>query len=57
MGSPLAPVLTNIFIGFYDSKWLNEYNLNNPKFYWRYVDDILATFEIEQYSLIFFNLR
>ena len=28
MGSPLAPVLANIFMGFYKSKWLNEYNLN-----------------------------
>ena len=26
MGSPLAPVLANTFMGFYKSKWLNEYN-------------------------------
>ena len=45
MGSPLAPVLANIFMGFYESKWLNEYNLYKPKFYLRYVDDILAAFE------------
>ena len=32
MGSPLAAVLANIFMGFYESKWLNEYNLNRPKF-------------------------
>ena len=32
MGSPLAPVLANIFMGFHKSKWLNEYNLNKPKF-------------------------
>ena len=42
MGSPLAPVLANIFMGFQESKWLNENNLNKPKFYLRYVDDILA---------------
>ena len=53
MGSPLAPVLGNIFMGFYESKWLNEYNLNKPKFYLRYVDDILAAFDKEQYSLDF----
>ena len=41
MGSPLAPVLANIFMGFYESKWLNEYNLNKPKFYLRYFDDTL----------------
>ena len=33
MSSPLAPVLSNIFIGFYESKWLNEYNLNKANFY------------------------
>ena len=27
MGSPLVPFLANIFMGFYASKWLNEYNL------------------------------
>ena len=31
MGSPLAPVLANIFMGFYKSKWLNEYNLKVNK--------------------------
>ena len=41
MGSPLTPVLANIFIDFYKSKWLNEYNLNKRKFK----------------SLFFFNYR
>ena len=44
MGSPLAPVLANIFMSFYESKWLNEHNRNKPKFYLVYVDDILAAF-------------
>ena len=55
MGSPLASVLANIFMGFHESKWLNEYNLNKPKFYLRYVDDILAAFDNEQDSLNFLN--
>ena len=55
MGSPLTPVLANIFMGFHESKWLNEYNLNKPKFYLRYVDDILAAFDNEQDSLNFLN--
>ena len=55
MGSPLAPVLANIFMGLPESKWLNEYNLNKPKFYLRYVDDILAAFDNEQDSLNFLN--
>ena len=53
MSSPLAPVLANNFMGFYEPKWLNEYNLNKPKFYLRYVDDILAGYDKEQDSLNF----
>ena len=56
MGSPLTPILANIFMGFYESKWLNEYNLNKPNFYLRCVGDILAAFEKEQHSLIFFQV-
>ena len=56
MGSPLAPVLANIFMGFHESKWLNEYNLNKLKFYLRYVvDDILAAFGDEQDLLNFLH--
>ena len=57
MVSSLAPVLPNIFMEFHESGWLNECNLNNPKFYLRYVDNILAAFDNEQDSfnfLIFF---
>ena len=53
MGSPLAPVVANIFMGFYESKWLNEYNLNKPKFCLRCANDILAAFQKEQDSLNF----
>ena len=53
MGSPLAPVLRNIFKGLYESKWLNENNFNKPKFYLRFDDDILADLEKEQDLLNF----
>ena len=53
MGSALAPVLASIFMGFYESKWLNESNLNKPKFYLRYVDDIPAVLGKEQDLLNF----
>ena len=36
---------------FHESKWLDEYNPNKPKFYLRYVDDIIAAFDNEQDSL------
>ena len=55
MGCPLAPVLANIFMGVYECKWLNEYNLNKPSFCLGYVDDILAAFDKEQDSLNFLN--
>ena len=55
MGSLLAPVLPNIVMGLFKSKWLNEYNFNKSKFYWTYVDDILAAFDNEQDSLDFLN--
>ena len=42
-------------MGFYESKWLNEYGLNEPKFYLKYVDDVLAVFNNDQDSLNFFD--
>ena len=45
IGSPLAPVLANVFMGFHECKWINEYNLNKAKFYLRYADDILPAFD------------
>ena len=53
MDSPLAPVAANIFTGFYESKWLNEYNLSKPKFYLGYDDDILPAFDNEEDLLNF----
>ena len=53
MGFPLAPIIANIFMGVHESMWLNENNLNKPKFYLRYVDDILTAFNNEQDSLNF----
>ena len=45
MVSPLAHVFANIFMVSYESKWLNEFNLNKPKFNLRYLDEILAALE------------
>ena len=47
-------------MSFHESKWLNEYNLNKPKFYLRYVYDILAAFDYEKdlfFFLFFLNNR
>ena len=45
--------MPNIFMSFYKSKWLDEYNLKKPKFYLRYVYVILAVFDKDQDSLNF----
>ena len=55
ISSSLALLLANIFMSFCESKWLNEHNLNKPKFYFRYVDYILAAFDNKQDSLNFLN--
>ena len=43
MGSPLAPVLANLFMGHHEKRWLENYN-SGIEFYRRYVDDIFALF-------------
>ena len=55
MGSLLAPVIANIFMGYSKTKCLNEYNLNKSRFYLRYVDDIVAPFSNEEDSLNLLN--
>ena len=45
MGSPLGPVLANIFMCSFENKWLRDCpNDFKPVFYRRYVDDIFALF-------------
>ena len=53
MSSPLASVVSNIFMGIHESMWLNEYDLNKSKFYSGFVDDILAACGNQQNLLIF----
>ena len=33
MGSPLGPVLANLFMGFYEKRWLNEFNFRKVLLY------------------------
>ena len=54
MGSPLAPILANLFMGYNETIWINEYMGKKPNFYKRYVDDIFASFENED-AEDFFN--
>ena len=46
MGSPLGPTMANVFLSFYEMKWLEQCpNEFKPVFYRRYVDDIFVLFE------------
>ena len=44
-------------MGFHDSKWLNEYNINKPIFYLIYVDDILAAFDNDSLNFLIFLIK
>ena len=55
MGSPLAPVLANLFMGHYEHKWIQGYSGIGPGHYRRYVDDIFALFETEEQADLFFS--
>ena len=54
MGSPLAPVLANLFMGHHEKRWLENYN-SGIEFCRRYVDDTFALFNTEQDALSFFS--
>lgn len=46
MGSPLGPTLANLFLSYYEEKWLKECPAQfKPKFYRRYVDDVFLLFD------------
>ena len=46
MRSPLGPTMVNVFLSFYEMKWLEQRpNEFKPVFYRRYVDDIFVLFE------------
>ena len=55
MGSPLAPILANLFMGHNEKIWINRYKRSKPYFYKRYVDDIFAVFDDERQANEFFK--
>ena len=48
MGSPVAPVLANLFMSHYENKWIEEYREYDISFYIRYVDSIFCLLESEE---------
>ena len=55
MGSPIAPVLANLFLGHYEKLWLNMYKCPSVHFYRRYVEDTFCLFNNEDEALLFFE--
>ena len=53
MGSPLAPVLANLYLGHHEQKWLKDYKGVSPVFYKRYVDDVIALFNNPEEAELF----
>ena len=60
MGSPLAPILANLFMGYHEEHWIGNYKDSQLLYYRRYVDDTFCLFHNEQDAMKFlsyFNSR
>ena len=55
MGSPLGPVLANLFMGHHEGNWIDKYSETKPIFYKRFVDDIFCLFKTETEATNFLN--
>ena len=42
VGSPFDPVLANLFMGFHEKRWLDQFQFCDVLLYRRYVDDIVC---------------
>ena len=47
MGSPLGPFMANIFMIYFESLLQERYNLTGMKYWFRYVDDVFAIFDVK----------
>ena len=55
MGSPLAPILANSFMGYHEKGWVRNYNNGGLIYYKRYANDIFAVFETKDLAVTFYN--
>ena len=53
MGSPLGPTFADFYMSHLEHKILSENRASNPRFYNRYVDDILAVFSRRSHVNLF----
>ena len=54
MGSPLGPILANIFVGFQERRLFDTFP--QPFIYLRYVDDTFVSFRSRNDALAFFDI-
>ena len=55
IGSPIAPVLADLFLGHYENVWLNEHKCPSVQFYRRYIDDTFCLFNNKHEALLSFE--
>ena len=55
MGSPLALILGNLFMGYHEKSWFENYKDSKISIYHRYVDDIFCLFDNEHDAILFFD--
>ena len=53
IGSPLAPVLANLFMGHHERIWLENFKASRILFYQCYVDDTFCVFDTEHDATFF----
>ena len=53
MGSPLGPTFADFYMSHIENKLLAETRASNPRFYKRYVDDIIAIFHSKRHIKLF----
>ena len=51
----MGPVLANLFMGHFEGKWIEGYQLSKPSFYKRFMDDIFCLFENEKQAKDFLD--
>ena len=53
MGSPIAPVLVNLFMGHHEKLWLENFHGSTILFYRQYVDDTFCLFNPDRDATVF----
>ena len=56
MGSPLAPILANLFMGHHEKLWLENFQGSEMLFYRRYVDDTFCLYFTRNMMPLYFSI-